>query len=147
MMRLLKSTILCAAVAATALTALPASARDWHHGGGNWHHGGYRSYGHNHGGDALAAGIAGLAVGALAAGVLAPRPEPVYVDPYPRPAPYPVYRYHPYRPAPHVVYYNRGYEPWTPAWYDACSDRYRSFDPRSGTYLGYDGQRHLCNIN
>jgi hypothetical protein len=22
--------------------------------------------------------------------------------------------------------------------------RYRSYDPRSGTYMGYDGQRHPC---
>ncbi len=25
-----------------------------------------------------------------------------------------------------------------------CSQRYRSFDPASGTFLGYDGQRHYC---
>lgn len=25
-----------------------------------------------------------------------------------------------------------------------CADRYRSFDPASGTYLGYDGERHVC---
>lgn len=25
-----------------------------------------------------------------------------------------------------------------------CSQRYRSYDPASGTYLGYDGQRHSC---
>lgn len=25
-----------------------------------------------------------------------------------------------------------------------CSQRYRSYDPASGTYLGYDGQRHPC---
>ena len=25
-----------------------------------------------------------------------------------------------------------------------CMQRYRSYDPRSGTYLGYDGQRHPC---
>jgi len=25
-----------------------------------------------------------------------------------------------------------------------CASRYRSFDPRSGTYLGYDGRRHPC---
>jgi hypothetical protein len=25
-----------------------------------------------------------------------------------------------------------------------CSQRYRSYDPRSGTYLGYDGYRHPC---
>ena len=26
----------------------------------------------------------------------------------------------------------------------SCASRYRSFDPRSGTYLGYDGYRHYC---
>jgi hypothetical protein len=25
-----------------------------------------------------------------------------------------------------------------------CMQSYKSYDPRSGTYLGYDGQRHRC---
>ncbi len=25
-----------------------------------------------------------------------------------------------------------------------CSQRFKSYDPSSGTYLGYDGQRHAC---
>jgi hypothetical protein len=25
-----------------------------------------------------------------------------------------------------------------------CFSRFKSYDPRSGTYLGYDGQRHPC---
>jgi hypothetical protein len=25
-----------------------------------------------------------------------------------------------------------------------CMQRYKSYDPASGTYLGYDGQRHPC---
>ena len=25
-----------------------------------------------------------------------------------------------------------------------CADRYRSYDPASGTYLGYDGNEHAC---
>jgi hypothetical protein len=25
-----------------------------------------------------------------------------------------------------------------------CQQRFRSYDPRSGTYLGYDGLRHPC---
>lgn len=25
-----------------------------------------------------------------------------------------------------------------------CAAHYRSFEPASGTYLGYDGRRHLC---
>jgi len=25
-----------------------------------------------------------------------------------------------------------------------CAQRYRSYDPASGTYMGYDGRRHPC---
>jgi hypothetical protein len=28
----------------------------------------------------------------------------------------------------------------------ACFDRYRSYDARSDTYMGYDGDRHRCNL-
>jgi hypothetical protein len=28
----------------------------------------------------------------------------------------------------------------------ACLDAYRSYDPRSDTYLGYDGYRHRCDL-
>jgi len=139
MNRILKSTILGVAVAATSLASLPAAQADDH-----WR----RHYRHRDSGDALAAGLAGLAVGAIVGGALSqPRyySERVYIDPpaprYYRPAP--VYRPVPvYRPAP--VYY--GAEPWTPEWYRACSIRYRSFDPSSGTFVGYDGRRHFCNI-
>jgi len=27
-----------------------------------------------------------------------------------------------------------------------CYDRYRSYDARTDTYLGYDGRRHYCNL-
>lgn len=39
-----------------------------------------------------------------------------------------------------------GAEPWSPAWYDYCRSKFRSFDERSGTFLGYDGQRHFCTV-
>lgn len=39
-----------------------------------------------------------------------------------------------------------GVEPWSPAWYDYCRGRFRSFDSKSGTYMGYDGQRHFCIV-
>lgn len=39
-------------------------------------------------------------------------------------------------PAPYVV--------GDPNWIAYCSSRYRSFDPASGTYLGFDGNRHYC---
>ena len=34
--------------------------------------------------------------------------------------------------------------PWTEDWFAYCHSRYRSFNPRSGTYLGYDGYEHFC---
>jgi hypothetical protein len=34
----------------------------------------------------------------------------------------------------------------TADWFASCSRRYRSFDPASGTYLGYDGVRHYCTL-
>ncbi len=37
-----------------------------------------------------------------------------------------------------------GYEVSSAADPTYCAQRYRSWDPASGTYLGYDGQRHPC---
>ena len=86
--------------------------------------------------DAIIAGAAGFAVGTLFGNATArPRyvpPHAVYVAP-PPPAVY---------VAPAPVYYVPA--PWTPEWYSYCARKYRSFDPRSGTYLGFDGYRHLC---
>jgi hypothetical protein len=138
MNRILKTAVLSAAIVATTLAMLPAaSAGDWrhrHHNRGN--------------GDAIAAGVLGLAAGALIVGALN-NPQPSYYDPgyddygrYPRPAP--VRRYY---AEPRVVY-NDGYaEPWTRGWYEYCSDRYRSFNARTGTFTGYDGEQHFCTAN
>lgn len=44
-------------------------------------------------------------------------------------------------------YYETGVEVGVPAGGDAvayCESRFRSYDPASGTYLGYDGLRHPC---
>ena len=95
------------------------------------------------GGDALAAGIIGFGAGAILGGALSqPRygyyPGPVYVEPAPvYVAPAPVY----VRPAPVYTYAPAA---WTPEWYDYCEDRYQSFNPRTGYFLGYDGEYHLC---
>ena len=40
------------------------------------------------------------------------------------------------------VYYNEGEGDGHVQY---CLDRYRSYDPRSNTFLGYDGYRHECN--
>lgn len=37
-------------------------------------------------------------------------------------------------------------EPWSPGWYEYCRGKFRSFDAKSGTYLGYDGKRHFCVV-
>lgn len=44
-------------------------------------------------------------------------------------------------PAP--AYYGRP-APWTAAWYDYCSARYRSFNPRTGYFVTYSGHRRFC---
>ncbi|AXS42677.1 BA14K family protein [Breoghania sp. L-A4] len=36
------------------------------------------------------------------------------------------------------------YPAWSRGWYRDCDRRYRSFNPRTGYYMGYDGRRHFC---
>ncbi|MHB0952546.1 MAG: BA14K family protein [Allorhizobium sp.] len=67
------------------------------------------------------------------------RPSPWY-----RPPPPPIYRSYPptYRrlPPPPPVYYrlSSAHVRW-------CMNRYRSYNPRTDTYFGYDGRFHRCN--
>jgi hypothetical protein len=73
---------------------------------------------------------AGFLGGAIAGGALA---APYYYGPYYYDAPY----YYPpagYYPAP-------GYGGSAAAY---CAHRYKSYDPSTGTFLGYDGARHPC---
>jgi hypothetical protein len=84
--------------------------------------------GHGGGGAAIAAGLmTGLIIGGL---VAAP---PYYDGPYPY--------YYPGYYAPRFV---GPIDYGAPGWEAYCFSRYRSFDPISGTYLGYDGRRHYC---
>jgi hypothetical protein len=81
----------------------------------------------------------GLVAGALLGGALA---APYYYGP--GPYYYPYYSRPYYAPAP-AGYYAPGYGP--PPGGNAvasCTQRFRSYDPRSGTYLGTDGHRHPC---
>jgi hypothetical protein len=89
---------------------------------GYQHRGYARGYGRGYGNQAgygVGAGVAALAAGALIGGAIASQDQPYYGD--------------------------NG-----PATYDAggsvayCEQTYRSYDPRSGTYLGFDGFRHPC---
>lgn len=168
MNRTVKTAILgFAALAATAGSFQFAQAGDRYY---DWRHGPRHHY---HGG-AVAAGVIGLAAGAIIGGALASDPEPeviyrprrVYVEPEPvyvEPAPRRVYvepdvadedyvaprrdpDYYPDRPVRRQVNVSNGaaLEPWTARWRAYCSDRYQSFNARTGTYKGYDGQDHFC---
>lgn len=105
-----------------------------------------RHRGNNNVGVAVAAGVIGLAAGAILLGstnrreYIAP-PVNHYrpVNPYP-----PVtHNYRP-APAPGYVYQNVGYQPWSPAWYQYCSAKFRSFNPNTGTYTTYRGEQKFC---
>ncbi len=130
MNRFLKTAVLAVALGATTLAAMPAAQA-----GDHWRH--------SNNGDAVAAGVIGLAAGALIGGALAqPRyREPIYYDDYYEPAP--VRRYNYVRTYEEPRYVRRA-EPWSREWYRYCSSRYRSFDPDTGTFVGYDGRERFC---
>jgi len=77
----------------------------------------------HHGGWGWGAGAAGFAAGALVGSALAPRPYYYYGPPA-----------YAYEPSP-------GYPDDAQAY---CESRFRSYDPASGTYVGYDGRRRPC---
>lgn len=89
----------------------------------------------NRGWETGAAAAGGFVAGAIIGSVAS---QPRYYAPPPPP---PVY-YAPRRPAP--VYYGYRPAPWTPAWYEYCSARYRSFNPRTGYFVTYSGQPRFC---
>jgi len=81
-------------------------------------------------GNGWGAGLIGFGIGAIVGSALAPRE--VYVVPD--------YDYEPayYGPAAY------GPPPWTPEWYTYCAQRYRSFNARTGYFMGYDGLPYFC---
>jgi hypothetical protein len=103
--------------------------RGWHGGyRGRGFGGGYR--GHGFGGMGVGLGIAGAILGGA---VIASQP----------------YGYRGYGPG---YAYGPGYDPGYVSSSPSidggeiayCQQRFRSYDPSSGTYLGYDGLRHPC---
>jgi hypothetical protein len=81
-------------------------------------------YRHGYGGAAVGLGIAGALIGGAIIGATQP------YDYYPPGYYGPVY----VAPAPYVGGDAVAY----------CMQRFRSYDPYSGTYVGYDGLRHPC---
>lgn len=148
MNRISKAIVISTALVIGGLSvASTASADEWRHHGWHGRHGGFN------GGDAAALGIAGLAAGVIAGAIIAdPGPRRIYEAPrvYDEPPVYEERRVY-YREEAPVRYVRPAYagsiQPWTRAWYNYCSDRYNSFNPRSGTYGGYDGQQHFCVAN
>jgi hypothetical protein len=111
-----KTAVGAAALSIALLAAAPADAQRW-------------GYHHGWGGGAAAAGIAGLATGAIIGGALASS------QPY-------AYGYGPaYGPGYAVA---PGYAGGGGDAVAYCQSQFRSYDPASGTYLGYDGVRHSC---
>jgi len=118
---------LLAGAAALALTtatvlasAAPASAAPWgwRHGWG-WH-GGW--------------GWGGAVAGGIIGGALAAATSPLWAPDY--------YNYYPgYAYAPPVTAYNYVAPGGNVAW---CEAQYRSYNPATGMFLGYDGRYHPC---
>jgi len=143
-MRIVPTLFAVLAAATLALAPTVAEARDHHRGGGYYgDRGGYdrgyrgrgydRGYRHgrDHDDDALAAGVIGLALGAVIGSALAaprreyypPRyyaPPPANYPPPPPPAYYP----------PRQGYYDDGYRPS-----QTCVLRERQWDPYAGQYV------------
>ena len=104
------------------VSAAPAAARSWHHHGWGW-------------GGAVAAGVIGGAIAAATSPFWAPEydyysPGYVYAPRYAHPA----------------YTYGRAYayEPRAESGVAYCEAHYRSYNPETGTYLGYDGLHHRC---
>ncbi|MGC2081867.1 MAG: BA14K family protein, partial [Bradyrhizobium sp.] len=101
-------------------------------GPGGWHGGGWR----HHGGGFWPGVAAGAFVGGALANSYAYYGGPGYYDYGPDYYADNSYYYDDSAPAVEVgvVGGDASY----------CAQRYRSYDPASGTYLGYDGERHPC---
>jgi hypothetical protein len=84
--------------------------------------------------------------------------DPYYSDPYYYDRPYPRSYRVPYPPPPAYDYYRSTYDSYRESggYYREprprygsgdvayCASRFRSYDPETGTFLGYDGLRHPC---
>ena len=114
--------------------------------------------------DLIAAGIIGLAVGAIIASESSKRRsrgnQPQYqYQPQPygndyntsynhstnHPIPLDDYNRAPQN-EPEIITFNdpSDLQPWSQGWREWCSNRFRSFNPTTGTYRGYDGLDHFC---
>lgn len=165
-MNALNKMIAALAVGATAIVPMATSAQAHDRGYGHVHRHGpvvkcnkrnnfchtgpkrvYR-HGSKHNSNVAGAAVLGIIGGALIGSAIAnSNNQPRYV------APRQTYNPNRYPPAPRRVYqqqkvvtYGGGgsLEPWSRGWYQYCDAKYRSFNPQTGTYRGYDGYDHFC---
>ncbi|GAA0774324.1 BA14K family protein [Roseibium denhamense] len=147
----LVAAVLTSALLLPTVSAAEAGPRDGWRNNGGWHerHRPHRKHHKHHKhrkhkknndniGAAVAAGVIGLAAGAILLGATS---QPSRAAP-------PVTHYPPnyYPPAPYPGHVSGpvGYQPWSPAWYQYCSSKYRSFNPSTGTYTTYRGVQRFC---
>ncbi|MBU4527207.1 MAG: BA14K family protein [Hoeflea sp.] len=110
------------------------SQRNQHKQNYVYRHGGNKKYIYRdrRNNDALVLGIIGLGAAAIIGGAIANshnNPQVIYRQPHtPRNA-------------------GGAYQPWSQSWMRYCSNKYRSFNPSTGTYRGYDGRDHFCVVN
>jgi|SRR6185437_15140196 hypothetical protein len=104
----------------------------------------------------IAGGVAALVALGVSAAVVAPANAfPYYYHPYY----YHPYHHHYWGPGPAIGAGILGFaagaaiagaaanaRAYDDGHVQACLDAYRSYDPRSDTYLGYDGYRHRCDL-
>lgn len=142
-MNIFRKTVLALAVGATTLGAIPAEAGD------RWRDHRHHRSDYNKDGDLVAAGIVGLALGALAVGAIASSRDEAVSNPLRHPRPRPNRDFmaieEPSFDDDAYAYDEPSFEPWSRSWFRYCQERYRSFDARTGTYVGYDGRAHFCD--
>jgi hypothetical protein len=112
------------------LACAPAHAQHggWNgRGGGQWH-GGWQPQQQQDQGGAIIGGIIGGVIG----GIFRPQPQPYY--------PPVVYQPPVVYVQPPVVYQQPQYDAVTLY----CIQRFRSFNPQTGLFFGFDGQYHTC---
>ncbi|WP_375649208.1 BA14K family protein [Bartonella sp. OT172YNZD] len=101
----------------------------------------------NNGGDALAAGILGLAAGAILGKVFKQPEQPQFVYQIAPPNQV-VYQKVPQNQRVYQLQQTVEYEPvqqsWESDWLNYCKKKYRSFNPKTGTFRGSDGLNHIC---
>ena len=140
MKKFARTLVLSVSTVAVVLSAMPmAEAADRRHR----HRAEQR---HDRVGEAIGAGIIGLAIGAIVVGVLSDQANAhtAAQNPYRRPRPSPDRDFFPMPPSQYETSYSASLEPWSPGWYEYCEARYRSFRADTGTFTTYSGEKRFC---